>query len=77
LSAAITFTPNPAIGVSTSVERIMPVHKLRGSAARRDPGGGGINVQQYRHDESYEGAFARRTGGDGALHIRPVNISDR
>jgi 6-phosphofructokinase 2 len=44
MTGIVTFTPNPAIDISTSVERIMPTHKLRCSTARRDPGGGGINV---------------------------------
>jgi 6-phosphofructokinase 2 len=39
-----TITPNPAVDVSTSVERIVPTSKLRCTAVRRDPGGGGINV---------------------------------
>src|SRR5512143_648241 len=39
-----TLTLNPAIDVSTSVERVEPVRKLRCRAGRRDPGGGGINV---------------------------------
>lgn len=39
-----TITPNPAVDVSTSVERIVPTSKLRCTAARHDPGGGGINV---------------------------------
>ena len=40
----VTITLNPAVDVSTSVERIVPVAKLRGISQRRDPGGGGINV---------------------------------
>ena len=40
----VTITPNPAIDVSTSVERVVPISKLRGLWQRRDPGGGGINV---------------------------------
>jgi 6-phosphofructokinase 2 len=44
MTGIVTFTPNPAIDVSTSVERIMPTRKLRCSTSRRDPGGGGINV---------------------------------
>src|SRR5579871_5655410 len=40
----ITITANPAIDVSTSVDEVAPVRKLRCVAARRDPGGGGINV---------------------------------
>ena len=40
----VTFTLNPSVDVSTSVERVAPVHTLRCTAERRDPGGGGINV---------------------------------
>ncbi|MCC6889211.1 MAG: 1-phosphofructokinase family hexose kinase [Hyphomicrobiales bacterium] len=40
----ITLTINPAVDVSTSVNRVKPVHKLRCSPEQRDPGGGGINV---------------------------------
>jgi 6-phosphofructokinase 2 len=44
MTAIVTFTPNPAIDVSTSVEQVVPTRKLRCSAQMRDPGGGGINV---------------------------------
>jgi 6-phosphofructokinase 2 len=44
VSNIVTITPNPAVDVSTVVDRIVPVTKLRGSSQRRDPGGGGINV---------------------------------
>ncbi|MEO6340180.1 MAG: 1-phosphofructokinase family hexose kinase [Caulobacteraceae bacterium] len=50
----ITFTPSPAIDVSTSTPRLEPNHKLRCRALRRDPGGGGINVARV----------ARRLGAD-------------
>ncbi len=40
----VTLTMNPAIDVSTSIERVEPTHKLRCEPAHRDPGGGGINV---------------------------------
>jgi 6-phosphofructokinase 2 len=40
----ITLTINPAIDVLTAVGRVAPMHKLRCTGARRDPGGGGINV---------------------------------
>ena len=52
--AVATITPNPAVDVSTSVERIVPTSKLRCTAARRDPGGGGINVARV----------AKRLGGN-------------
>ncbi|WP_128923875.1 1-phosphofructokinase family hexose kinase [Bradyrhizobium guangxiense] len=44
MTAILTITANPAVDVSTSVDRIVPVAKLRGIGQRRDPGGGGINV---------------------------------
>jgi 6-phosphofructokinase 2 len=44
MNAVVTLTPNPAIDVSTSVPNLEPSRKLRCSSARRDPGGGGINV---------------------------------
>lgn len=50
----VTLTPNPAVDVSTTVERIVPVYKLRGTSQRRDPGGGGINVARV----------VKRLGGD-------------
>ncbi len=40
----VTLTMNPAVDLSTSVECVEPVRKLRCSAGRRDPGGGGVNV---------------------------------
>jgi 6-phosphofructokinase 2 len=40
----VTLTINPSIDVSTSVGKVIPVRKLRCSAAQRYPGGGGINV---------------------------------
>jgi 6-phosphofructokinase 2 len=40
----VTLTPNPAIDISTSVDEVVPIRKLRCAQARRDPGGGGINV---------------------------------
>ena len=44
MTAIVTITLNPAVDLSTAVERIVPVLKLRGTSQRRDPGGGGINV---------------------------------
>ncbi len=49
-----TLTMNPAIDVSTQVDRLAPSRKLRCDAERRDPGGGGINVARV----------VRRLGGD-------------
>lgn len=57
----VTITMNPAIDVSTSVEQVEPVRKLRCGPARRDPGGGGINVARV----------VQRLGGD-VLAIYPA-----
>jgi 6-phosphofructokinase 2 len=42
--SVVTLSMNPSIDMSTSVDRIIPTRKLRCTAAKRDPGGGGINV---------------------------------
>jgi 6-phosphofructokinase 2 len=50
----VTVTMNPAVDISTSVDRIEPVRKLRCRAEHREAGGGGINVARVIH----------RLGGD-------------
>ncbi len=50
----VTLTPNPAIDLSTSVNRVVPTLKLRCGTPRRDPGGGGVNVARV----------VKRFGGD-------------
>ncbi len=50
----ITLTPNPALDLWTTTDRVVPEHKLRCSAPRLDPGGGGINVSRV----------VQRLGGD-------------
>ena len=57
----VTITPNPAVDLSTSVERILPTLKLRGTSQRRDPGGGGVNVARV----------IKRLGGEASA-IYPV-----
>ena len=50
----LTVTMNPALDVSTSTDKVMDTHKLRCTAAKLHPGGGGINVARVVH----------RLGGD-------------
>ncbi len=57
----VTLTPNPAIDVSTAIDRVVPTRKLRCSTQQRDPGGGGINVARV----------IRRLGGNVAA-VYPV-----
>ncbi|UZK66016.1 1-phosphofructokinase family hexose kinase [Sphingomonas sp. M1-B02] len=44
-----TLTLNPALDVSTETAEVRPTHKLRCSAPRYEPGGGGINVARVVH----------------------------
>ena len=44
MAGILTLTPNPAVDVSTTTERVQPTHKLRCGPAQMHPGGGGINV---------------------------------
>lgn len=50
----VTLTMNPALDMSTSVERVESRHKLRCGPAVFDPGGGGVNVARV----------IRRLGGE-------------
>jgi 6-phosphofructokinase 2 len=44
-----TITINPAIDIFVNVGRVEPTKKMRCSAPKRDPGGGGINVARAAH----------------------------
>lgn len=50
----LTVTMNPAVDVSTSVDKVLDTHKLRCSPAQRYAGGGGVNVARV----------VQRLGGD-------------
>jgi 6-phosphofructokinase 2 len=54
MASIVTLTPNPALDLSTTIDRVVPTVKLRCTAQRRDPGGGGINVARV----------IKRFGGD-------------
>ena len=44
MTQIVTLTMNPALDISTDVDRVVPTHKLRCSEEKIQPGGGGINV---------------------------------
>jgi 6-phosphofructokinase 2 len=46
MSTIVTLTLNPTIDTSTTVDRVVPEHKLRCAAPRHEPGGGSINVSR-------------------------------
>jgi 6-phosphofructokinase 2 len=77
MSRILTLTPNPSIDTSTSVERIVPVDKLRCAPARRHAGGGGINVARVVHRLGSEVTAVYPRGGDtGELSPALWNLSD-
>ena len=45
----VTLTINPAIDIFVNVDHVESTRKLRCSAPKRDPGGGGINVARVAH----------------------------
>jgi 6-phosphofructokinase 2 len=81
----ITLTPNPAVDLSTSTERIVPVMKMRCQAPKRDPGGGGVNVARVvqrlgGHVEAilpiggFTGQLLRRLIDDEGVPSRLVDV---
>lgn len=42
----LTLTINPALDIYSRVEKVIPEEKLRCEKAKRDPGGGGVNVSR-------------------------------
>ena len=58
-----TITINPAIDIFVNVSRVEPTRKLRCSAPKRDPGGGGINVARVAHRLGASVAAIYPTGG--------------
>ncbi|HEX8426458.1 1-phosphofructokinase family hexose kinase [Hymenobacter sp.] len=46
MTQIVTLTLNPTVDKSTSVDKIVPEHKLRCAAPKFEPGGGGINVSR-------------------------------
>ncbi len=64
----VTLTMNPSVDVSTDVDQVVPEHKLRCSAARYEPGGGGINVSRALRNLGEQSLALYTAGGArGAL----------
>lgn len=49
IAQVLTLTTNPALDVFTSIERVLPTHKLRCDRSIENPGGGGVNVARVLH----------------------------
>jgi 6-phosphofructokinase 2 len=70
MAAIVTLTMNPALDIATSTPRVEPVHKLRCTAPRYDPGGGGINVARAVHSLGGEVVAVFPAGGAAGEMIR-------
>ena len=63
LTQIVTLTMNPALDVSTSVNKMVPFTKMRCAPAHRDPGGGGINVARVLKRLGIEATAIYPAGG--------------
>ncbi|MGO9771915.1 MAG: 1-phosphofructokinase family hexose kinase [Roseiarcus sp.] len=63
MARVLTITMNPSIDISTSVDRVQPTRKLRCAPARRDPGGGGVNVARVANRLGNEAIAVYPAGG--------------
>ena len=59
-----TVTLNPALDVTTSVERMLSGRKLRCRVPRIDPGGGGVNVSRAMAKLGEASTALLATGGE-------------
>jgi 6-phosphofructokinase 2 len=66
----LTVTLNPSIDVTTSVDALKPLQKLRCSKARLDPGGGGVNVSRAIKELGGESQAFVALGGDAGAQLR-------
>lgn len=70
MDAIVTLTMNPALDIATATERVVPTHKLRCTAPRYDPGGGGINVARAVHALGGDAVAVFPVGGPAGEMIR-------
>lgn len=67
-----TLTLNPALDKSSSTERLIPEQKLRCTAMRIDPGGGGINVSKGIRKLEGESIAVYPAGGHNGKMIQEL-----
>jgi 6-phosphofructokinase 2 len=68
----LTVTLNPALDVTTSVDRLLPQQKLRCAAPRLDPGGGGVNVSRAIKELGGESLAFVAIGGNTGAQFRTL-----
>jgi 6-phosphofructokinase 2 len=68
----LTVTLNPALDLTTTVAQLKPLQKLRCTAPRFDPGGGGINVSRAIKELGGESRAFVAIGGHTGAQLRRV-----
>jgi 6-phosphofructokinase 2 len=59
----VTLTVNPSVDASTSINQVVPDHKMRCREASYKPGGGGVNVSRAIHRLGGESLALYTSGG--------------
>ena len=72
MPALLTLTPNPALDLATTIERVEPMHKLRCGPAQRFAGGGGINVARVLHRLGSDVQAWALAGGAAGAQVRQL-----
>ncbi|WP_338868008.1 1-phosphofructokinase family hexose kinase [Spirosoma sp. SC4-14] len=68
----VTLTLNPAVDVSTNVDRLVPTHKLHCAQPQYDAGGGGINVSKAIHRLGGHSLALFTAGGPNGLTLQKL-----
>ncbi len=68
----VTLTLNPALDLSSSVDQVVPTHKLRCALPVAEPGGGGINVARVCARLGESTAAIAALGGSTGEQIREL-----
>ncbi|MFT3922093.1 MAG: 1-phosphofructokinase family hexose kinase [Myxococcales bacterium] len=63
METVVTLTLNPAVDLNTTVDAMLPEHKLRCRDSQYDPGGGGLNVARVVQALGGEAIAAWTRGG--------------
>ncbi len=77
MSAIWTLTVNPAVDKSAAVEHVTPERKLRCSAPRFEPGGGGLNVSRAIRNLGGASTAAYLAGGPEGAVLRALLDEER
>ena len=70
MADVVTVTLNPAIDISSSVDQVVPIRKLRCKPERREAGGGGINVARVARRLGVDVAAIYPAGGSTGILLR-------